>query len=1201
MAANSGDIYLAKSPEPPKADENAVTTSPAEPARSKDNDFPIVGIGMSAGGLEVASSFLRAMPADSGMAFVIVQHLDPTRESLLADLLSRETKMPLAQVKEGMRVEPDHVYVIVPAKTLLIKDGVFRLENPEEKRGLRHPIDKFFASLAQDKKEKAIAIVLTGAGSNGSAGLLDIKQMGGMCIAQEPKTAKFDSMPRHSIASGMVDYVLAPEDMPAALRAYAQHSYVHNADPEIIPESPASGIDEVLKLLQTSGIHDFRQYKRATLTRRIHRRMGVAHIEELSKYLELLQADPQEMVALGKDLMINVTAFFRDPEAWLALEREVIAPLVEKAVGDSTIRAWVPACSTGEEAYSIAMLLMENAELSNKPLTIKVFATDAADHHLGAARKATFPGSMVEGLSPERLERFFDKVDDSYYRVKPHVREKVLFAPQDLLKDPPYSRMDLVCCRNLLIYLQPPAQDKVLSLAHFALREGGFLFLGNAETIGARRHLFVDVSKRWRIYKRIGPARSPAIAFSDWPTRDDLAPRANSHAKLSDITVKLLADRFAPASVLIDRSYRVLHFHGVTDDYLAQPAGSPTMDLLALARDGLRLAIRSAVQKSLEDDQPVAISATVKTGAGDLKLLVTASKVKQGDDDNSMILVSFTHEKLSMLLPAPAAVLTIDPELRVDVEEELRAAREEMRGTIQQHEATNEELTAANEEITSVNEELQATNEELEASKEELQALNEELSTINSQLDRKIIELGDVSDDLKNLLMGNDIATVFLDTKMQIKWYTPAIQTVFSLIEDDIGRPIANFAQKYVGGGLIEKAEAAVAHLTKFESEVVTDNGKCYRMRVLPYRTHDNRIAGAVATFVDITDLKQTFAETAAAKEFSAAIVETVRNPLLVLDDDLRVQTVNAAFCNMFGVNNADAIGTTIYNLDQGMWDSPELRRLLEEMLPRHNQIEDFELDIPFIPSQRGGTKSLLINARRIDGDVDRDDAILLTIEDVTDRKAATVHQELMIGELSHRVKNTLAVVQSIASQTRRGSTSLDEFNDSFSGRLQALASANDLVIAGNWKIVDLRHLLNRALKPFSESAQFVIDDGPPVDLRPQPSLTLAMIFHELSTNAVKYGALSTKAGSIHITWQIDSEPDGLKLCFSWTESGGPPVFAPERQGQGSRFIERSVAYELKGKVDLEYQSQGLKVLVCIPLTEKILYAAVEAERGLVL
>jgi two-component system CheB/CheR fusion protein len=567
--------------------------------------FPIVGIGMSAGGLEVATAFLNAMPPDSGMGFVIVQHLDPTRESLLAELLGRATAMPVVQIEDGMRVEPNRVHIIVPAKTLLIHDGLLRLVEPEEPRGQRHPIDKFFSALAEDQKAKAIAIVLSGAGSNGTAGLADIKQAGGLCIAQDPQTAKFDSMPRHAIASGSVDLVLAPELMSEALLRYAHHSYVEAPRPEMA-EGPGTdgsgpGLGDVLTLLHARAGHDFSQYKHNTLSRRIHRRMGIAHVEKLDDYLALLASNPDEAGALVKDLLIHVTAFFRDAEAWEALDREVIAPMVEQAVRGQSIRVWVPACSTGEEAYTIAMILAERSEEAKKDLAVKVFATDAAEHHLSAARRATFPGSMVESLTAPRIARFFEKIDDNYYRIKPDIRETVLFAPQNVLKDPPYSRMDLVSCRNLLIYLEPPAQDKILALAHFALRENGVLFLGNAETVGQRDHLFTSISKRWRIYRRVGPARSPAIDFSHWPLREGTPQGVPAPPKLADIALKSLADRFAPASVLIDRNYRVLHFHGSTEDYLTQPAGAPTMDLLALAREGLRVTVRSAVRKAIDD------------------------------------------------------------------------------------------------------------------------------------------------------------------------------------------------------------------------------------------------------------------------------------------------------------------------------------------------------------------------------------------------------------------------------------------------------------------------------------------------------------------------------------------------------------------------------------------------------------------------
>lgn len=1152
-----------------------------EPVSVGSDLFPIVGIGMSAGGLEVASSLLRGMPIDSGMAFVIVQHLDPTRESLLAELLSRQTKMPVIQVEDGMAVEPNCVYVIVPAKTLLIKDGIFHLVEPAERRGMRHPIDKFFTSLALDRKQKAIAIVLTGAGSNGTAGLVDIKQAGGLCMAQDPKTASFNSMPRHAIDSDVIDYVLAPEDMPAALLRYVQHSYITDAKPEQIEPASGNGVEDIIILLQKSGIHDFRQYKRATLSRRIHRRMNLAHLEFLSEYAALLENSREELKALGKDLMINVTAFFRDPDAWKALEKDVIAPLVEQAGSGEPIRVWVPACSNGAEAYSIAMLLIEQSEASGKQLNIKIFATDAADHHLGAARKAVFPGSMVEGLSTDRLSRFFEKIDDNYYRVTQSVREIVLFAPQDLLQDPPYSRMDLVSCRNLLIYLQSSAQDKVLALAHFALREGGFLFLGNAETAGSSANLFAEVSKKHKIYRCIDKTRRPALNFTDWPNRHDDNLRTRNKPQSADIAINALAHHYAPASVLIDRNYQILHFHGSTEEFLAQPAGSPTMDLLALARQGLQMSIRTAVQKATADDKKITVQSSFKPVSAQQAVLVTACRVSSADGSVN-ILVSFEIGSGNETQSKITNALAEDMKLSQDAEEVLRAARAEMRETVEQYETTNEELTAANEEVTSVNEELQATNEELEASKEELQALNEELSTINAQLDRKIVELGDVHDDMKNLLTGNDVATIVLDTKMCIKWFTPAIDSVFSLRSEDIGRPITNFAQKFNGGELLEKANAAVDHLTTSEAEVETFTEQYYRMRVLPYRTSDNRIAGAVATFVDITDLKRNHAVTAAEKEFSAAIVESVRTPLLVLDAKLRIQMASSAFESMFDIEIDESVGQMIYDVDAGVF-VPELRVLLEDMLPNHEKVDNFEVQLT---TAAGVVKDLSMHARRIEGDANRPAAILLTIEDITERKADVRHQELMIGELSHRVKNTLTVVQSIANQSRRGSSTLEQFTQAFDGRLHALATANDLVIAGSWKSVDLRHLVDRAVRPFAQSGQFVIVDGPPVDLRPNVSLTVAMVLHEFATNATKYGALSSKAGKVSITWRIERDDSTPTFCFEWIESGGPAVIVPTKQGQGTRFIERSVTYELKGTITLDFATTGMRALLRFPLTE---------------
>ena len=1141
------------------------------------DSFPIVAIGMSAGGLETATQFLNAMPAKSGLGFVIIQHLEPTRKSLLTELLARQTKMPVVEIEEGMRVEPDRVHVIIPNKTVLIEKGVLKLVPPAEKRGYRHPIDKFFTSLAHDRAEKAIGIILTGAGSNGTAGLLDIKHAGGMCMVQDPATAKFDSMPRHAINSGQADFILPPEEMPKALLGYVRHPYTDGEEP---PEAIAKGrssLDDVLTLIRARTGYDFRPYKRNTLLRRTHRRMGLAHIEKLDDYLTALRNDPGEVTALSRDLMINVTAFFRDEDAWQALDKDVIIPIVEQAQASQSIRAWVPACSTGEEAYSIAMLLDERIEQSGKKLSVKIFATDAGDHNLNSARKGMFPGSMVESMPPARLERFFDQVGEDY-RVKADIRETVLFAPQNLLTDPPYSRMDLVSCRNFLIYLQPEAQDRVLSLAHFALRQGGYLFLGNAETVGSRDHLFETISKRWRIYRRLGPQRSSAIDFSAWPAREIPKAALTEGPKLADVAARTIAGRYGPASVIIDEHFRIQHYHGETGDYLSHPKGAPTLDLLTLARNSLTMAIRRAVQDTRKAGEPVSIS------AGDEgKTVVTAETIDSGEQ-KGLTLVSFSRPKAgaaskSARKPRKAA----DSGREQALEEELSAARDELRGTIEQFETSNEELKAANEEVTSVNEELQATNEELETSKEELQSLNEELSAVNSQLEHKLLELEEAGDDLRNLLAGNEIATIFLDTKMRIKWFSPAVKELFDLVDRDIGRPIANFAQKFADGDLVGKAEASMDRLAVFEEEVRAESGKCFLLRVQPYRTRDNRIGGAVASFVDVTDIKRKQGELREARDFAEAIVNTVRDPLLVLTADCKVVSANPAFYKMFKLKPAEVEGQPWFEIADRQWDTPRLHDLLEKMLPEKGQVNDFEVEHDF---PKLGRRLILVNARRIPGEGDRPDLILIAKEDITARRDTERHQELLVGELSHRVKNTLAIVQSIATQTLRHSKDLEQFDRAFIGRIHALSRAHDMVLNSGFADIELKSIIEQAVKPFQINGQIKVKSGPSIPLGQASSQCLTLLLHELATNAVKYGALSADKGAVGIDWKVDGRDGSRRVILNWNERGGPEVKEEPKASHGTRFIEKSVIHELRGRAKLDFESGGLRATIAFPVEE---------------
>ena len=613
----SHKAQMAKQPKkskelPTRSPNSSLTNAREGNDRPSPAKIPVVGIGASAGGIEALSRFFDAMPADSGCAFVVVLHLDPKRESEMARILGVHTRMPVAQVEDGMALAPDRVYVIAPDTDLKLLDGALKVSRPSEPRGQRHPVDVLFASIAREQRERSIAIVLSGTGSNGTDGLKEIRAEGGMSLVQAPETAKFDGMPRSAITAGLADHVLAPEKMPETLLAYVRHGYVSApAEAELAPSQSEATIDQVLEVIRARNVHDFGSYKRNTLRRRIHRRMGLRNITALADYVDDLRTKPEEVAILVADLMISVTGFFRDPEAWKTLGDLVVAPLVADRASGGSVRVWVPACATGEEAYSVAMLITEHAEAVGKRFDLKVFATDAQEDNLRKARDGIYPAAALADFPPARIRRFFEKLDGSY-QVSKELRDMVVFAAQNLLRDPPFSRLDLVSCRNFLIYLEPEAQQRIIAQCHFALRPDGHLFLGNAETIGRHDDLFETVSKKWRIYRRVGPTRHDLIDYR--PTRGSVATVAGGEvasvpeppsAHLADIARRALLDQFAPASVLVDQKGRVVYFHGRTRDYLEQPSGEPTRDLLAMAREGLSFKLRGALREAAKSDKIV--------------------------------------------------------------------------------------------------------------------------------------------------------------------------------------------------------------------------------------------------------------------------------------------------------------------------------------------------------------------------------------------------------------------------------------------------------------------------------------------------------------------------------------------------------------------------------------------------------------------
>ncbi|NEV64798.1 chemotaxis protein CheB [Thiorhodococcus minor] len=893
-------------------------TDPGPEAQAPTPPFPIVGIGASAGGLEALRALFQAMPKDTGAGFVLVQHLDPTHDSLMAELLSKYAQLSVVQVSDGMEVAPNQLYVIPPNAAMTIADGVLHLSAPTERRGLRMPIDRFFSSLADDRQESGIGIVLSGTGTDGTYGVRLIKARGGMVLAQDPSTAAYDGMPRSAIGTGDVDYALPVEEMPHVLKRYIEHFRKQGGRIEEAKQDQ-DYLDSILALLIARESCDFRCYKRGTLHRRILRRMGLAHVPTLAAYHARLRDDGEEVRALGKDLPIGVTELFREPEAWAVLREEVLPALFAR-IGkrEEAVRAWVPGCATGEEAYSLAMILAEAAEAEGRANNLIVFATDVAQDSLEVARAGIYAESLVANVDPERLKRFFTRGGDRY-QVKKSLREKVIFAPQNLLTDPPFSSLSLISCRNLLIYIEPEHQDRILSLFHFSLRKGGYLFLGNSETAGQDSRLFTPLSKKWRIYQRIDTATPSNLEFPSEPSLPRRVSAAQPGGGRRDgsygaLTQKTLIEHFTPASVLVDRAYHVLYFHGPVRDYLGPAPGEPTDELLQLAAEGVRGKLRNALrQAASEQHQVVSRGAHIRRGEQWYQVVVTVTPIRDADASAGLLLVSFQDEgKHEGGDDGEMERHGGEDALVRQLEEELKGTRDDLRSTIEQMETSNEELKASNEEDLSMNEELQSTNEELETSKEELQSLNEELTTLNSQLEDKVTELEEINNDLSNLLVSTEIATVFLDRYLRIRRYTPAVGDLMRLIPSDIGRLVTDITWSFEDEALLADARAVIAGQTAEPYEMRSQAGRWFLRRVAPYRTEDSHTEGVVVTFTDITQRKRMEVALRQSESHLRRITDSLPVLISYIDRDYRYRSNNAVYKEWFGVDPEAARGKCV-------------------------------------------------------------------------------------------------------------------------------------------------------------------------------------------------------------------------------------------------------------------------------------------------
>lgn len=927
----------------------------------------IIGIGASAGGLDAFRAFFSKTPKNTGMAFILLPHLDPSHQSLMAPLLASKINMPVLEATDDMIVESDHVYILPPGKEITITDLHLHLNEVTLPRQQWTAIEHFFTSLAKAQGERSVAIILSGTGSHGTLSFRDIKLAGGMILAQDPSTTLHYQMPQSAINTGLVDLIVAPEEMPAILIEYASHPYLEQTT-NAITEEILKKMYRILAYLRTRIKYDFSGYRKNMLLRRIQRRMCVNQTNNLDIYYDFLKANPGEAIALNKDLLIGVTSFFRDNDAFEFLIQQVMPDLISSCTEENPIRIWVPACATGEEVYTITMLVFEAFEQAKKPVTALIFASDIDEESLKVAREGIYPKSIESDISSDRLACFFELTTKNNYQVKKALREKIIFATQNLISDTPFSRLDLISCRNFFIYLQPELQHNALNTFHFSLNPGAVLMLGPSESLGKNKNKFETLSKKWRIFKSIKvtnklPVNFPVERHSqlNFPTKSlhkTASYQTTTPARFAELVNRDLLEEYAPAAVLINRVYEILHFQGPTVDFLEFPKGVPTHDLITLLREGLRARVRTAVDYVLKENQPIVdLEAKVKRNGHYLPCTLTVRPVFDPKLPRDLLLITF-EEKTGSASNKVKRTETLsltekDASIIEQLEYELNATREDLHSTVEELESSNEELKASNEEVMSMNEELQSANEELETSKEELQSMNEELNTVNSELHFKVEELEKSYDDTQNLLSSTDIATLFLDRKLKIRLFNPAIGKLLNLIESDIGRSIGDFSAKVANNDLLTDARLVLEKLTPIEKDVWsvenTQKNCCYLRRIVPYRTVDDHINGVVITFVEITKryqqkvlLEERVRErTKALNDREArltSIMQFASEAIVVMNDHGLITDFNQAAEVMFGYQFNEISGVNIKKLVPQV--QLERRRVKDEIdLELHSKI----------------------------------------------------------------------------------------------------------------------------------------------------------------------------------------------------------------------------------------------------------------------
>jgi two-component system, chemotaxis family, CheB/CheR fusion protein len=1256
---------------------------------------PIVGVGASAGGLEAFTLLLKHLPTDTGMGFVLVQHLDPNHQSVLAHLLTQATSMPVLEAKNNFPVKANHVYVIPPNTSLTIIKGVLKLAPRSASRGLHLSIDSFFESLAQDQLQRAIGVVLSGTASDGTRGLEAIKAEGGITFAQN-ESAKYDSMPRSAIAAGCVDFVMSPLNIAREIARIAKHPYVAGSpqsdhakapaksnakpgaaatgpqnhacksSPQGEPDTDPSNTQKILLLLRNHCGVDFTLYRLNTIHRRISRRMVLNRHSSLDKYIAFLKGNHKELDALFSDILINVTSFFRNPDTFKTLKLKVFPELLKIPRNrDEPVRVWTPACSTGQEPYSIAMAFAEFSQTIDRAPRLQIFATDLNDAVLEKARRALYSKSLIQDLSADRLERFFVQ-EDGGYRVSKPLREQVVFARQNVLCDPPFSRMDLISCRNLLIYLEPALQNKLIPAFHYALKPGGFLVLGASEAIGQFSDLFTATDKKQKIFCKTSltpvthtPPEPKPNPFH-WPAPRAAATIPKGHTPPDPVrggldaqreADRVIANRFAPPSVLVNADFQILQFRGATADYLKPPSGKATFDLLKMAQDGLMAPLRAAINKAKRAKKPVRQEAIrVHHKGGDRKITIQVLPLRNLKDLCYLVIFENTTPNRPSTPPdAPATKVTGNKQATrqiANLERELAETREYLQSIQEENDLANEELQSFGEEVQSSNEELQSINEELETSKEELESSNEELTTVNEEMAHRGTELSRLNTDLNNLQVSIDTAIILFSLDLTIRRFTPTAQKLFNLLPTDIGRPLGGIRHNLNLTDLERLLTQTIDTATLSQRDIQDKTGHWYSLRAHPYMNLDNKIDGVVLMLVDIDALKSNEQKITAVNDYAQAILRAARDPLVVLRADLRINTANTAFYALFDLTAEQATGQSLLDLCADSADIPALRKFLVDTHANKIPFDDFEitLNLPAI-----GKRTMLLNAGPLESNDTTPGRIILVMRDITRRvayeaerqallaseqdaraqaQAANRAKDVFLATLSHELRTPLSAIMAWATLLRCGKINPSDHQEGLSViernvrvQTQLIDDVLDIsrIVSGKLRL----HIVSADLKAVVTAAITVVQasaDAKQIKLQTtfQPTgsvmcdpVRMQQVVWNLISNAIKF---TPDHGTVRISLSLDQnhaciqvQDDGVGIPADFL----PFVFDRFRQADGSTTkqhgglglglsIVKHIVEQHGGTVAVESpgESRGARFFVRLPVHPVIAQTASGLKTG---